>query len=170
MTVLPPDDDDDELDPSDAALNWDGENDASHDSGVRVGRPSRRVRREKPVAEPDEAEPDEAEPAVAEPVDEDLDAPAPTSSFLLVSYGILAGAFLLYTIGWLTTVLRGTIALADPLGDFMYKLGEFLAIASSPIWFASVFVLTRNSRPIVRLAWLLVGLVVLVPVPFVLGA
>jgi hypothetical protein len=92
-----------------------------------------------------------------------------TSSFLLVTYGILAGAYLLYVIGWIVAVGRSTVTLPNILGEIMYQFGEFLAIASPLIWFAAVFILTRDSKAIVRLLWLIAGLVVLVPWPFILG-
>jgi hypothetical protein len=157
MTVDPPDDDD-----AEAAFTWDGETDASHVAGPRPQRarkPGRPPREPRPVAEA---------PAVSTPVG-DASAAAPSSSFLLVTYGILAGAYALYAIGWLASILRSTLTLDNLLSEIMYQLGEFLAIVAAPLWFASVFFLTRGRRPIVRLLWLLAGLVVLVPVPFVLG-
>jgi hypothetical protein len=157
MTVDPPDDDD-----AEAAFTWDGETDASHVAGPRPQRarkPGRPAREPRPVAEA---------PAVSTPVG-DAAAAAPASSFLLVTYGILAGAYALYAIGWLASILRSTLTLDNLLSEIMYQLGEFLAIVAAPLWFASVFFLTRGRRPIVRLLWLLAGLVLLVPVPFVLG-
>jgi hypothetical protein len=154
MTSNPPTDDDlvdDE--PDDEALSWGDERDASYVAGPA------------PVVAPTPAAATDDEPVSAEP-----DAPAATSSFLLVSYGIIAGIYGLYTIGWLTTILRGTGSMSTMLGEIMYQFGEFLAIASAPLWFASVFFLTRGRKPILRLVWLIVGLVLLVPVPFVLGS
>jgi hypothetical protein len=157
MTADPPRDDDG----AEAALNWDGETDASHVAGPKPQREHKPRRERKPAR----AVPVDA----ATPVDVDERADAPTSSFLLVTYGILAGAYGLYAIGWLISVLRSTLTLDSLLSEIMYQFGEFLAIASAPLWFASVVFLTRGRRPIVRLLWLLVGLVLLVPVPFVLG-
>jgi hypothetical protein len=157
MTVDPPDDD-----AAEAAFTWDGETDASHVAGPRPQRarkPGRPAREPRPVAEA---------PAVSTPVG-DAAAAAPASSILLVTYGILAGAYALYAIGWLASILRSTLTLDNLLSEIMYQLGEFLAIVAAPLWFASVFFLTRGRRPIVRLLWLLAGLVLLVPMPFVLG-
>jgi hypothetical protein len=179
--------DDDELDASDEALSWDGERDASHVAGPaplgakpgRAARPGRTPRPGKlrPAASPTPASPtpgSAAQPGSEEQPGEDRAdaasvAPLPASSFLLVSYGILGGVYALYTVGWITTVLRSSISFSDLLGEFMYQLGEFFAIAAAPVWFAAVFVFTRNAKPLVRLLWLLLGLVLLVPVPFVLG-
>lgn len=168
MTVQPPSGAaDDELDPSDEALTWDGERDASHVAGPKPTRA-------RPARTRSDRAPDPAADGVTRPDPgpdaAQADRPAPTSSFLLVTYGILAGAYGLYAIGWITAVLRSTITFPDLLGEFMYQFGEFLAIAAAPVWFAAVFALTRGKKPIVRLLWLLLGLVLLVPVPFVLGA
>jgi hypothetical protein len=151
MTVDPPRDDDG----AEEALNWDGETDASHVAGPKPAR-----QRPARVRAPRTSGSTEAAAPAAD---------VATSSFLLVTYGILAGAYALYTISWITSVLRSTLTLDNLLGEIMYQFGEFLAIASAPLWFAAVFSLTRGRRPIVRLGWLLAGLVLLVPVPFVLG-
>ena len=158
MTVDPPRDDAD-LE-SEEALSWDGERDASHVAGPEPTR-TKPVRAKKSAADP-------GVPAgsAAETTDS---GPLPTSSFLLVTYGIVAGVYGLYAIGWITTVLRGGGTMSTILGEVMFQFGEFLAIASAPLWFAATFFLTRGRKPIVRLAWLIVGLVLLVPIPFVLG-
>ncbi len=138
----------------DDALNWGGETDPSHVDGPAADAKSPAVATSRgPVATADGGP--ELEPR--------------TSSFLLVTYGILAGAYLLYVIGWIVAVGRSTVTLPNILGEIMYQFGEFLAIASPLIWFAAVFILTRDSKAIVRLLWLIAGLVVLVPWPFILG-
>lgn len=172
MTVdAPRDDADDELDASDEALNWDGERDASHVAGpVPVTpRPTSSKSAKSRPGKPDTAGAEAASTGSATDATDATDAPAPTSSFLLVTYGIIAGAFLLYTIGWFTTVRRSTYIDPSVLGAFMSTLGEVLAVLAAPVWFGSVLLLTRTSKPIVRLLWLLLGLVLLVPIPFVLG-
>jgi hypothetical protein len=153
--------------PDDDALNWGSESDASHVDGpepeatpvVRGKKGAKLSSAEKAAAAADGA----SEPGI------DPDQKPQMSSFLLVTYGILAGAFLLYSIGWIVAVGRSTVTLPNILSEIMYQFGEFLAIASPLLWFAAVFILTRNSKPIVRLLWLLLGLVLLVPWPFVVG-
>lgn len=162
MTADPPRDDADDLDEAEEALSWDTSiRDASYVEGP------------KPVARASTgAAAEAAEPAsVAEPAEavDPVDPETPTSSILLVTYGIVAGIFLLYAIGWFTTVRRSSYIDPSVLGAFMSILGDVLAVAAAPIWFGGVFLLTRHSKPIVRLLWLLLGLVLLVPVPFVLG-
>jgi hypothetical protein len=88
---------------------------------------------------------------------------------LLITYGILAGVYLIYTIGWVITVTRSTTTLPTLFGEMMFQLGELLAIASPAIWFAAVVLLSRERKPIVRLVLLLVGLAVVIPWPFLLG-
>lgn len=95
--------------------------------------------------------------------------PAP----LLVTYGILGGVHLIYVVGWVTAVQRLnaiSVASSDTLSAIMVPFGEALAIISPVVWFAAAFVLTRGRRSIVRLLWLLAGLVAVAPWPFILGS
>ena len=92
--------------------------------------------------------------------------PAPgTGSLLLIGYGVFAGVYLLYTIGWFAAVLRNTLTLSGLIPEIMYQFGEFLAIVSPVLWLGTALLLTRGRRPLVRVLWLLVGMVVLVPWP-----
>ncbi len=110
---------------------------------------------------------DAPEPLVTtEPADANRGIPAP----LLVTYGVIAGIYLIYTLGWIITVNRSATTLPNLLGEIMFQFGEFLAIASPALWFVAVLMLTRGRPAVARLGWLLVGLVVVVPWPFVLGA
>lgn len=95
---------------------------------------------------------------------------APISSPLLVAFGIIAGVYLLYTIGWVVSISRSAITLDQPLSQGMFQLEQYLAIGGPALWFAGVFLLTRKSKPTTRLLWWLLGLAVFVPWPFVLGA
>jgi hypothetical protein len=95
------------------------------------------------------------------------------NSVALVAMGILAGIYLLYSIGWFIGVVRlaqsTLFTSADPVTDFMASLGGWLAVAAPVIWFGVTFWLTM-SRPRARWVWLLIGVVVLVPVPFLIGS
>jgi hypothetical protein len=117
---------------------------------------------DEPVAEP-------AAPATPTTVLVEAPAQRGTPGILIVTYGILAGMYLLLTAGWFATVARSTTTLPSLFPEIMYQFGEFLAIASPALWFASVVLLTRGRRPIARLLLLLLGLVVILPWPFVLG-
>lgn len=96
-----------------------------------------------------------------------------TPGLLLVTYGVLGGIYLIYTFGWLLSLQR-FIGIrnvsADPLTEIMFQFGAFLALASPALWFGAVFLLTRGQKPLSRLAWLLVGLLAVLPWPFILGA
>lgn len=130
----------------DAALAWAGDE-----------------KRVTPVAEALEAPAVELVPEAAKPQ---------MPAALLVTYGILAGAYLIYTIGWVVSVQRynaSFVVSSEPLNAFMFGLGEILAILAPALWFAATLLLTRGRKPVIRLVILLVGLVAVVPWPFVLG-
>ena len=109
------------------------------------------------------------EPVETEPVGTaNPQMPAP----LLVTYGILAGAYLLYTVGWVISVQRynaTVVTSSEPLNAFMFGLGEILAILAPVLWFGAGLLLTRGRRPIIRLLVLLLGLLFVLPWPFILG-
>jgi hypothetical protein len=130
-----------EDDPDADALSWGGDTDPTHVDAA-----------------------DSSPAAAPHPV------PAPgTGSLLLVGYGVFAGVYLLYTIGWFASVVRNTLTLAGLIPEIMYQLGEFLAIVAPGLWFGSVLLLTRGRRPLARVLGLLVGMVVLVPWPMLVG-
>lgn len=93
-----------------------------------------------------------------------------TASALLVAYGIFGGVYLLYLIGWVISVQRDTFTASGLFFEIMYQFGEFLAIVSPALWFGLVLLLTRGSRPALRVAWLVAGIVLLAPWPFILGS
>jgi hypothetical protein len=93
--------------------------------------------------------------------------PSQTGSVELVVLGVLAGVYLLYTIGWLITALRTSTPGISIVSDAMYSLGLWLAVLAAPCWFA-LALRARGSR--LRLVWLVAGVLVLVPLPFVMGA
>ncbi|MEX1078750.1 MAG: hypothetical protein WED09_06540 [Homoserinimonas sp.] len=128
-------------DPDDEALSWGDEHDPTHVDA----------------------------PAETQVAAERTDAPA-TSSALLIVYGIFGGAYLLYSIGWIIAVQRDSYVQASLLAEIMYQFGEFLAIASPAVWLGAVLLLTREGRVLTRILWLLVGLVVVAPWPFILRA
>jgi hypothetical protein len=103
----------------------------------------------------------------------DADTPHPESpalsSVALVGMGILAGMYLLYTIGWFIGVSRIAKPATDPVAEFMFSLGAWLAVAAPLAWFGVTYWLT-TSRPRARLIWLLIGVVVLAPLPFIVGS
>jgi len=146
-------------DVDDEALRWDGDSDPSYVPVAPKG----------PVSTGSTADPLEPPPMVEPPPEVEPVETSRTASFLLVTYGILAGAYLIYTIGWLVPILaHDRPATPDVLGEFMVRLAQVLAIASPAIWYGATFFLTRHRRAIVRLIALLGGLVVLLPWPYLL--
>lgn len=95
-------------------------------------------------------------------------AAAGPSSVTLIAMGILAGIYLLYTIGWFIGISRIENPLLDQLSQAMFSLGLWLAVAAPVIWFGTAYWLTA-SRPRARMTWLLIGAVVLAPLPFIFG-
>jgi hypothetical protein len=129
-------------DPDDDALSWGDETDPTHV---------------------------DARPAVPQAATGNASVAPTTSSTMLVVYGIFGGAYLLYVAGWIIAVQRDTITMPTLFAEIMYQLGEFLAIASPAIWVGAVLLLTGDRRPAVRVLWLLLGLILVAPWPFILG-
>ena len=139
------------------ALSWDEVSDPTHVDSVVEPAP-KSVEPASPSVEP--------AAAVVEPVE--TPAKPATGSFLLVSYGILGGVVLLYTVGWLLGIRDVVFVSRDTLSAVASTIAQVLAIAAPAIWFGGSFVLTRAAKPIVRLLVLLLGLVATIPLPFIL--
>lgn len=75
--------------------------------------------------------------------------------------------YLAWTVGWIFVVQRLSSGSTDLPTQVLWQFGEFLAMLAAPLWFAATLTLTRESRPLVRVGWLALGLGVLVPWPFV---
>jgi hypothetical protein len=119
-----------------------------------------------PLSWSGDSDPTHVEAPEPQPAGARVSHPAPgTGSLVLIGYGVFAGVYLLYTIGWFAAVLRNTLTLSGLIPEIMYQFGEFLAIVSPVLWLGTALLLTRGRRPLVRVLWLLVGMVVLVPWP-----
>lgn len=95
-------------------------------------------------------------------------APAPLGNVLLVSLGVIGGIYALYVIGWIIGGLRlqGVASfLVDPAAFIPFL---WLAILAPVLWFGATFVVTRHSATWVRVAWLIAGVVLLVPWPLIM--
>ncbi len=90
-----------------------------------------------------------------------------TGSVELVVLGVLGGVYLLYSIGWLIVATTPAPFLADPVAQFMYGLGRWFAVSAAALWFGTVLWLASGRRR-ARIAWLVAGAVLLIPVPFLL--
>ncbi|MXS73661.1 hypothetical protein CSIV_12320 [Microbacterium sp. CSI-V] len=164
----------------DDALSWDGDDDPTLDVG------------EKRVLDPDQPEPLQPEPLRPEPrptsgdpgprapgVDsaptgeaavEDEAARAPLGNVGLVGIGMIAATFLLFAIGWLVAGFR-LRDLGLPIPDVTVLALTIGAALAPLVWFVTVLALTRTWRTWQRFLLLILGILLLVPWPFLsLGA
>nr|WP_201469586.1 hypothetical protein [Microbacterium hydrocarbonoxydans] len=91
----------------------------------------------------------------------------PLSTAMLLILGIVGGVYLLYSVGWIVGGLR-----LKPLANFFVADAMFvpwfvLAVAAPLLWFLASWVLTRGKAGWIRVSALLLGVVLLVPWPFV---
>ena len=108
------------------------------------------------------------DPAI--PASPQVEAVPTRSSFQLVSYGVIGAVFVLYAIGWAIALLRDPAPDATGLDAIMRAFGVGVAIAAGPLWFACIYLVTRKNRLVVTLLWLVLGIVLLVPWPFISGS
>ena len=90
-----------------------------------------------------------------------------SASLVLVFLGILGGIYLLYTAGWIVAELNNPTDLPQLWSKVLYTAGNVLAVLAPAAWFTAAMLLER--RPIQRLVWLVIGVMVLVPWPFLVG-
>jgi hypothetical protein len=76
--------------------------------------------------------------------------------------------YLALTVGWIFAVQQLSSGSASLFGEILWQFGEFLAMLAAPLWFAAAVTLTRQHRPLVRVGWLALGMLVLLPWPLVL--
>ena len=87
----------------------------------------------------------------------------------LLGTGVFAGVFLAYAVGWILSVQALGSGTTDLFAEIMWQFGEFLAIISAALWFATTTYLTRETRTAVRFGWLALGVLLLFPWPIVWG-
>jgi hypothetical protein len=154
-------------DPDDDALRWEGDDDPTLAPGWKaVGAPVPLEGSPENTVTDAPARADGTGGTHIDTVD-DADVARQPGSAELVVLGVLGGVYLLYAIGWLIAATTPPPQLADPLAQFMYSLGRWLAAAAPVLWFAAVLWLAAQHRR-ARLLWLIAGAVLLVPVPFLL--
>ena len=88
----------------------------------------------------------------------------------LLAFGVLAGIYLLYSVAWLITVLRNPTQIADPFSNLMFVSGLWLAVLFPASWFGATLWLGRERKPWLRILFLALGAVVLIPWPYILWA
>lgn len=88
-------------------------------------------------------------------------------SIELVSYGILAGIYLLFSIAWLITALSNPTEFADPLGNVMFVFGLWLTVLAPAAWFGAVLLFGRGKSLALRMTFLILGVIVFIPWPYI---
>ena len=168
----------------DDALGWAGDDDptlqtrsldadardASRERGASVARPDAAAPAEEPVYATLSDGWSVKGPTAAVEADAEahrLDR-SPMSSFTLISLGVFGGIYLLFTIGWFIGVNRIDNPLGEPLANFMFTLGIWLAVAAPAAWFVVTLWLT-GGRPRGRILWLLLGVVLFAPLPLLVS-
>lgn len=146
----------------DEALTWAGGRDPSHYETpvAKVTTPAKPM---KPGKSATPAPVSEAEP---EPEPDERIA---TSALMLVCLGILGGIDALYTLGWYVSWQRLLYADPDYLEFTAFHIQQVLAILAPPLWFGAAIYFTRGRRPAIRLLWLVIGALALVPWSFTFG-
>lgn len=164
------------------ALSWDGDDDPTLDSGAPASDQAHQTDEapdeaddvesgDVPAAEPTQSAAEKT-PAVAEPANAPAAAEqvehAHMSNAALVTIGILGGFYLLFTAGWLVGGFRMQGRAQYLVADVMFQGSFWLAVLAPALWFGTVFLLTRHSRPWLRIVWLVAGAILLVPWPFIM--
>lgn len=89
------------------------------------------------------------------------------STAMLLTLGVVGGVYLLYSIGWVVGGLRLKPLANLIVADAMYVPWFVLAVLAPALWFLAAWVLTRGRAAWLRICMLLLGVVLLVPWPFV---
>ncbi|MFJ6652134.1 DNA polymerase III subunit gamma/tau [Microbacterium sp. NPDC091313] len=157
------------------ALSWDGDDDPTLDPGKAENSPRTDAAPRRPAASTRETAADAPLPEGFTAVGRGSERvavapyePEPLGNAALVGIGMIAAAFILFSVGWLIVSFRlqaqgGGLPVATPV-----LAAITLAAAAAPlIWFGAVYYLTRRTRTWVRFTWLVVGVVLLVPWPFI---
>lgn len=78
---------------------------------------------------------------------------------------LFAIGYLALTVGWILGVGYTSSGAAELLPEILWQFAEFTAIVAAPLWFGTTVLLTRESRTLVRIGWLALGLGLLLPWP-----
>ncbi|QIG40398.1 DNA polymerase III subunit gamma/tau [Microbacterium sp. 4R-513] len=170
----------------DDALTWDGDDDPTLDvgatrddeietdaasslpvTGTSLPAGYRAVGKGSESLAPAAGERDEATSVITS---DDMDAePRAMGNAALIGIGIFAGVYLLLTLGWLLGAARLQLVAQLFLEPIAFQITLWLAVLALPLWFATVFWLTRGGRAWLRFTLLAAGAVLLIPWPFVLA-
>ena len=148
----------------DEALTWAGGRDPSHYETPEA-KPQKPARDPKPVTVGRTA----TSVADSALTDDDEILPPAMSGIVLICLGVLGGIYALYTVGWIVSLQRLSYTPTDALELVAFQVQQVLAIVAPPLWFAVTLILTRGRKSTVRLLWLVIGALALVPWSFTLG-
>jgi hypothetical protein len=81
-----------------------------------------------------------------------------------VAVVVFAVPYLALTVGWIFAVQLYSSP-TDLFAGILWQFGEFLTMLVAPLWFAATLSLTRDARALVRVGWLALGLLVVLPWP-----
>lgn len=172
-------------DPDDEdAFSWEGDEHPTRASLHRAGAPDEveTASATHEAATPAPSASDESQVSAPQPAPagtSEAAAREPMGNVALVASGILGGVYLLYMVGWIIGGLRvskvaGYLVSTTGEPPAMWAggnvVGIWLAALAPALWFATVWIVSRRSRPWVRWVWLIAGAILLVPWPlFMLG-
>jgi hypothetical protein len=96
--------------------------------------------------------------------------PARVANVELIVTAAFAAVYLLVTVAWLIVALRNPLAIADPLGNAMFTLGLWAAVAAGPLVCGGIIVMAKRLSLPKRIVLFVVGILVLIPWPYVVWA
>ena len=73
---------------------------------------------------------------------------------------------MLITVAWLIIALRNPLEIADPLGNVMFIVGLWAAVAAGPLVSGGVIVLAKRLSLARRSVLFVLGILVLMPWPY----
>jgi hypothetical protein len=92
--------------------------------------------------------------------------PTTSANVELIVTAAFAAAYLLVTVAWLIVALRNPLAIADPVGNAMFIVGLWAAVAAGPLVCGGVIVLAKHLSLARRSVLFILGIVVLIPWPY----
>ena len=88
----------------------------------------------------------------------------------LIVTAVFAACYLLITVAWLIVALRNPLAIADLVGNAMFTLGLWAAVAAGPLVCGGIVVLAKHQSLLKRLLLFVLGILVLIPWPYLAWA
>jgi hypothetical protein len=116
--------------------------------------------------------------AVSRPKNDGFDTPtasatqpaATNANVELIVTAVFAACYLLITVAWLIVALRNPLAIADPVGNAMFTVGLWAAVAAGPLVCAGIVVLAKHLSLLKQSLLFVLGILVLIPWPYLAWA